>query len=125
MYAVTPKDNDINLNYENMFEQITNNVELDPLDKKKVPATKLIGTYRVPDRSAPTTSVDVTFELIDTSAGNWSRCHAQKWFFFSPRDTLARNVAFEILTTERGHGPIMVLKITRVKRNGESSLINS
>ena len=67
MYAVYPKDNDISLDYDTMFENITNNVELDPLDKRKFPNSKLLATYRVPDRSAPTMSVDGTNELIDTN----------------------------------------------------------
>ena len=67
MYMVNPKTADLALNYDNMFENITNNVAVDPLDKRKFASTKLLGTYRVPDRSAPTTSVDGTFELIDTN----------------------------------------------------------
>ena len=67
MYMVDPKSNDIPLTYDNMFENITDNVAVDPLDKRKFISTKLLGTYRVPDRSAPTTSIDGTFELIDTN----------------------------------------------------------
>ena len=67
MYLVNPKDNDVALVYNNMFQNITDNVAVDPLDKSKYAATKLLGTYRVPDRSAPTLSVDGTNELIDTN----------------------------------------------------------
>ena len=31
---------------------------LDPLDKTQIPTFKLLGTYKIPDRSAPTLSVD-------------------------------------------------------------------
>ena len=67
MYSVAPKDQDIALNYDNMFQNITDNVAVDPLDKRKFPSSKLLGTYKVPDRSAPTLSVDGNFELIDTN----------------------------------------------------------
>ena len=67
MYMVSPKSDDIDLNYESMFQNITNNVAIDPLDKRKFASSKLLATYRVPDRSAPTTSIDGTFELIDTN----------------------------------------------------------
>ena len=50
-----------------MFQNITNNVALDPLDKTKYPSAKLIKTLKIPDRSAPTTSIDGTFELIDSN----------------------------------------------------------
>ena len=66
-YLATPKENNIPLIYNNVFQNITNNVALDPLDKCKYPACKFLGTYKVPDRSAPTTSIDGTFELIDAN----------------------------------------------------------
>ena len=37
------------------------------MDKAKFPHNKFKATYKVADRSAPTTSVDGTFELIDTN----------------------------------------------------------
>ena len=67
MYMINPKDNDIAVNYNNMFENITDNVAFDPLNKRVIPSSKLLGTYRVPDRSAPTVSVEGNFELIDTN----------------------------------------------------------
>jgi len=81
MYLVSPKDDDIDLQYDNMFTNITNNVAVDPLEKSKFRSTKLLGTYRVPDRSAPTTSVDGTSELIDTNV------IIKKWLPFNKKIT--------------------------------------
>ena len=67
MYSVMPKTDNIQTTYDNVFQNITDNVAVDPLDKRKYPSTKMLGTYRVPDRSAPTLSVDGNFELIDTN----------------------------------------------------------
>ncbi|KAJ1469182.1 hypothetical protein T484DRAFT_1754626, partial [Baffinella frigidus] len=64
-YLISEKDNNHPAIYNNVFQNITNNVALDPLDKSKFSSTKLIATLKIPDRSAPTTSVDGTFELID------------------------------------------------------------
>ena len=66
-YLAHPKENNIPLTYDNVFQNITDNVALDPLDKSKYPSSKFIGTYKVPYRSAPTISIDGTFELIDTN----------------------------------------------------------
>ncbi|KAJ1467578.1 hypothetical protein T484DRAFT_1755759 [Baffinella frigidus] len=66
-YLISEKDNNHRATYDNVFQNITNNVALDPLDKTKFPSTKLIATLKIPDRSAPTTSVDGTFELIDSN----------------------------------------------------------
>ncbi|KAJ1475981.1 hypothetical protein T484DRAFT_1826358, partial [Baffinella frigidus] len=66
-YLVNPKDDTVELNYGKMFQKITNNVAIDPLNKSNFPTAKLIGTYKVPDVSAPTMSVDGNFELIDTN----------------------------------------------------------
>ncbi|KAJ1463805.1 hypothetical protein T484DRAFT_3650080 [Baffinella frigidus] len=66
-YLVNPKDNTVLLNYEKMFQPITNSVAIDPLNRTNYPSAKLIGTYTVPDVSAPTMSVDGNFELIDTN----------------------------------------------------------
>jgi hypothetical protein len=66
-YLVSPSNTTEAPTYDNVFQNITDNVELDPLDKTKFPHTKQIGTYRLPDRSAPTMSVDGAFELIDSN----------------------------------------------------------
>ena len=79
MYLVNPKDNTLPLTYNNMFQNITDNVELDPLDKTKIQSSKLIGTYKIPDRSAPTLSVDGSFELID------SKVIVKKWIPFNKK----------------------------------------
>ena len=53
--------------YNNVFQNITDNVALHPLDKTQFPSTKFLGSYKIPDRSAPTMSVDGNFELIDSN----------------------------------------------------------
>ena len=80
-YLLSAKDQGISRSHSNYFESITGNVALDPLDKHKFPLTKMIGTYKVPDRSAPTTSIDGTFELIDTNI------IVKKWIPFNKKIT--------------------------------------
>jgi hypothetical protein len=84
MYMVNPKSNDIQCTYDNVFQNITDNVAVDPLDKRKYSSTKMLGTYRVPDRSAPTTSIDGTFELIDTNVIIKKWIPFDKKIIFSP-----------------------------------------
>ena len=78
-YLLNPKDNNIGLNYNNIFQNITDNVALDPLDKVKYPSSKFIGTFKIPDRSAPTMSIDGTNELID------SNVIVKKWIPFNKK----------------------------------------
>jgi len=66
-YLLNAKEDSIPYTYDNVFQNITNNAALDPMDKTKFPHNTMIGSYRVPDRSAPTASYDGTFELIDTN----------------------------------------------------------
>ena len=75
-YLVTPVNASTTVDYARMFENITNNVALDPLDRNTFPSTKFLGTYKIPDVSAPTTSIDGTFELID------SKILFKKWIPF-------------------------------------------
>ena len=80
-YLMNPKDNNIPMIYNNVFQNITDNVALDPLDNSKFPNTRFLGTYRIPDRSAPTASIDGTFVLIDTNVT------FKKWIPFNKRIT--------------------------------------
>ena len=66
-YLVKPKNVNTTLAYNTMFDNITGNVALDPLDKNEISSTQFLGTYKIPDRSAPTMSVDGTNELIDSN----------------------------------------------------------
>jgi hypothetical protein len=76
-YLVTPINGTTTVDYARMFENITNSVALDPLDKNTFPTTKFLGTYKIPDVSAPTMSVDGTNELID------SKIMFKKWIPFN------------------------------------------
>ena len=105
MYSVHPKDTDIGNTYDNMFQNITNNVELDPLDKRKIPSSKLLGTYRVPDRSAPTMSVDGTNELIDTNVliKKWIPFNKKMIFMPGTRSPTNINAYLRLIFTAYDH----------------------
>jgi hypothetical protein len=106
-YLVSPSNTTETPTYANLFQNITNNVELDPLDKTKFPHTKYLGMAKLPDRSAPTASIDGTFELIDSNI-IW-----KKWIPFEKKIKFKQQSSNEPMNI----APYMTLCVTAYDHN--------
>jgi hypothetical protein len=106
-YLIAPSQVTEGPTYDKVFENITNNVELDPLDKANFPSTKYLGSYKIPDRSAPTAGIDGTYELID------SNLIFKKWIPF------ARKIKFKASNSNEPTNipPYMQLAVTAYDHN--------
>lgn len=106
-YLLQPAQVTEAVTYDKLFHNITNNVELDPLDKDMFPQTKYLGAYKIPDRSAPTASIDGTSELID------SNLIFKKWIPFTRKIKFKQNNSNEPTSIP----PYMMLLVTAYDHN--------